>query len=52
VEADVGQPVQVKRLFDGVRNRLGGLDFLSSNAGLGINLKFESKRTLMAALFD
>ena len=42
LEADVGSSGQVKALFDGVRERFGGLDLLFNNAGIGINAKFET----------
>lgn len=41
VQADVGDPVQVRALFDTVRDRFGGLDLLFNNAGLGISDRFE-----------
>jgi NADP-dependent 3-hydroxy acid dehydrogenase YdfG len=41
VETDVSDRVQVRALFDLVKDRFGGLDLLFNNAGLGINAKFE-----------
>lgn len=40
VQADVGDPAQVRMLFDEVRERFGGLDLLFNNAGVGINGPF------------
>lgn len=41
IPTDVGDPAQVRALFDQVRDRFGGLDLLFNNAGLGINATFE-----------
>jgi NADP-dependent 3-hydroxy acid dehydrogenase YdfG len=44
VTADVGNPENVARLFDTVRDRFGGLDLLFNNAGVGINNIFADSK--------
>lgn len=41
VPTDVGDPDDVARLFDLVRDRFGGLDLLFNNAGVGYHSAFE-----------
>ena len=42
VPTDVGDPDQVKALFQRVSDEFGGLDLLFNNAGVGYNGRFES----------
>lgn len=45
VATDVGDESQVRRLFDTVKTRFGGLDLLFNNAGVGYNSPFEHGKT-------
>jgi len=45
VPTDVGDEAQVQKLFDGVKQRFGGLDLLFNNAGVGYYGAFEHGKT-------
>lgn len=42
LEADVGDPAQVRNIFRQIGERFGGVDLLFNNAGLGVHSGFEA----------
>lgn len=52
VRADVGQPVEVARMFERVRDEFGGLDIFVSNARTEMETFYEPAMTLSLEKFD